>query len=384
MKVFHVEGKEIVEISSPYVFLDGDVYLIDNSDNDLAKKVFVWLGPKSSADEKAVGAWAAKILDIKDASIDIDTVVGGYEPTEFYEAIGEFNIKAGNTPGFLRHVEINAGDISYAMYRVYDADISDGSSFDDIVNENVVLSKDSLKSDDVFVLDAYHSLFVWIGANSQVGEKVAGNRLARKFDVDRARTPMIYTIREGEEPEGFFDLLDSLTGDKAIRTDDGAALTSELTDVTEVSESHAPPPLMTPTQKPAPPVVASEPAPPVVFEPESPVVSEIPPVVKQTTTQSGLLKLYFISESSEFVTDPSKSKFSAVLELNLDDKKGVLKFTPEAGLIAKRTAMRQANGICKTGYQNPDGSRVGADTKLEIIDDAIIADRLLQVGHDYR
>ena len=372
MKVFHVEGKELVEISSPYVFLDGDVYLIDNSDNDLAKKVFVWLGPKSSADEKVVGAWAAKVLDIKDASIDIDAIVGGYEPTEFFEAVGEFEIKSGDTPGFLRHVEINAEDISYAMYRVYDADISDGSSFDDIVNENVVLSKDSLKSDDVFVLDAYHSLFVWIGANSQVGEKVAGNRLARKFDVDRARTPMIYTIREGEEPKGFFDLLDSLVGDKDIRTDDGASLTDELTDVTEVAESHSPSTLVTPTQKPAPPVIASEPAPPIV--------SESAPAV----TLSGLLKLYFISETSEFVLEPGKQKVSAVLELYLDDKKGILKFPPDAGLIAKRTAMRQANGICKTGYPDEDGTRVGADTALEIVDDAVIADRLLQVGHDYR
>ncbi|MHA1450517.1 MAG: hypothetical protein ACTSP4_14000, partial [Candidatus Hodarchaeales archaeon] len=188
MKVLHVEGKELKEINEPYIFYNGDVYLIDDSDREFNKKVYIWLGSKSSTDEKAIGAWAAKILDIKDESIDIDTEVEGSESEGFKELL-TYEIRDGGIPGFLKHVEVNAEDISYAMYRVYDADIADGSSSDDIEIENVPMKRSSLISDDVFVLDAYHSLFVWIGKDSQVGEKAAGNRLARMFDVDRDRTP---------------------------------------------------------------------------------------------------------------------------------------------------------------------------------------------------
>ena len=39
---------------------------------------------------------------------------------------------------------------------------------------------------------------------------MAADRLARKFDVDRKRMPIIYTIHEGEEPKGFYDFIKEL------------------------------------------------------------------------------------------------------------------------------------------------------------------------------
>ena len=199
MKVFHVKGKDLKEVREPYEFLDGDVYLIDNS-MATPKKVFVWLGERSGADEKAVGAWAAKVLDMKDEEIDIDTEPQGSE-SDTFKGLVPFNVKTGDTPGFLRHVDMNRKDYTFALFRIRDVDLADGSSSDDIVIEKVPIHKDSLVSDDVFVLDGGENLFVWVGSQSQVGEKVAGDRLARKFDVERKRTPMIYHIREGEPEE---------------------------------------------------------------------------------------------------------------------------------------------------------------------------------------
>ncbi|MHA2238738.1 MAG: hypothetical protein ACXAB2_10280, partial [Candidatus Hodarchaeales archaeon] len=84
MRVLHVQGKKLVEISPPYEFLNGDVYMIDNSDVSagLKKKVFIWLGSQAFADDRAVGAWAAKQLDIADKEIDIDTEIEGNESAE--------------------------------------------------------------------------------------------------------------------------------------------------------------------------------------------------------------------------------------------------------------------------------------------------------------
>jgi len=74
----------------------------------------------------------------------------------------------------------------------------------------------------------------------------------------------------------------------------------------------------------------------------------------------------------------------AVLELNDDLKKAILTFTPEAGLIDRRTSQRQAQGICKTGFLLGGGKRIGVGCNLEIGSQDILSDRLLQAGHQYK
>jgi hypothetical protein len=337
MKVFHIEGKELKAMSEPYTFLNGDVYVVHAPEKE---KVYVWLGAKSCVDEKGVGAWGAKMLDFKDPDLDIDTEVEGQESSHFKETVN-FTVVEGDTPGFLKHVEVNAEDIDYSMYQVYDADIADGSSTDDIVIKNVDMNRSSLKSGDVFVLDAYHSLFVWIGKESQVGEKAAGNRLARMFDVDRDRSPMIYAIKEGSEPPEFFKLIKDLASSSDIRKD-AAKMQAEMTDVIGVAERTAPPPT-------------------------------------EHVRASNIIKLYYNNEARDFSDQPQ-----AVLELDIANSKATLSFTAEAGLIARRTAERQARGICKTGYQLSDGARVGTMFEMVVSTETAIDQRLLQQGHHYR
>ncbi|MFQ5978993.1 MAG: hypothetical protein ACE5OZ_12780 [Candidatus Heimdallarchaeota archaeon] len=227
VKVFHVQGKNLKELKNPpYSFLNGDVYLVDASELP-GKKVFVWLGSKAFCDDRAVGAWAAKVLDTKDPDIDIDSEVEGRESSDFKGLI-EFSVKEGDTPGFLKHIDTSK-KITYNLFHVYDADITDGSSSDDIEIKAVPLSRNSLKSDDVYVLDGGDDIYVWIGKNCQVGEKVAGNRLARKLDVERKRTPMVYAINEGEEPQGFYEMLEKAARDapKTGKTDTPEIHTAE-------------------------------------------------------------------------------------------------------------------------------------------------------------
>lgn len=344
MKVLHVEGKELKEVKEPYVFYNGDVYVVDTSKDTATKKVFIWLGSKCSVDERAVGAWAAKVLDFQDAEIDIDTEVDGEESADFQKLL-KFTVKDGGVPGFLKHVEVNAEDISYGMYHVFDADITDGSSSDDITIKNVPMKRSSLKSDDVFVLDAYHSLFVWVGKNSQVGEKAAGNRLARMFDVDRDRTPLVYTINEGEEPPQFFKLLDQLSSSSNIRSD-ATGVHSKLTSVVTSAERSTPPPAT-------------------------------------RTGGSKTIVLYYNTQTSDFI-ESSKGDAEAVLELDMAQNRATLKFTATASLITRRTAERQARSICKTGFLMKNGARVGILFDMVVDTNTKLDDRLLQQGHQYR
>ncbi|MFX0093244.1 MAG: hypothetical protein ACFFBD_15925 [Candidatus Hodarchaeota archaeon] len=344
MKVYHVEGKDLKEEKEPYSFFNGDVYLIDASKDTADKKVYVWLGGKCSVDERAVGAWAAKVLDFKDAEIDIDTEVEGQESAEFKELVN-FSVKEGGVPGFLKHVEVNAEDISYAMYHVYDADIADGSSTDDITIKNVPMNRSSLKSDDVFVLDAYHSLFVWVGKDSQVGEKAAGNRLARMFDVDRDRTPLVYAVNEGSEPPEFFKLIKDLAGSADIRTD-ATEIQEKITDVVEKAERTAPVPQ---------------------------VHADLPNVIK----------LNFDTQTGDFIEGSPKGEIGAILEIDRANRRASLTFAESTSLIGRRTAERQARGICRTGFQLKNGARVGTDFDMRVDTETKLDERLLQQGHHY-
>jgi hypothetical protein len=409
MRVLHVQGKNLKEINSPYEFLNGDVYVIDNSDVSvgLKKKVFIWLGSQAFADDRAVGAWAAKCLDLEDEEIDIDTEVEGNESEEF-KGLLDFVVVTGDTPGFLKHVEVNKEEISYALYRVRDIDLTDGSSSDDIVIENTPLKRESFVSDDVFVLDAFHDLYVWVGSGSQVGEKAAGNRLVRKLDVARERNPMVYNIGEGYEPKGFFELVNKLAESDDVRTDDGAAISkgitggiADLTGETQESGKLPPvsktPPIATPQPEPVttprPQVIpTSTPQPEPVTTPRPQVKPTSTPQPEPTSVDLGLdrpgttpsgktVKLYFVDKEFRELGGNEE----AVLEINDSTKTAILTFAEGTSLIAQRTAGRQARGICKSGFLLKAGYRVGKLCDLqEVKGERGIDDRLLQVGHHYR
>ena len=400
MKVLHVQGRKLVEVYSPYEFLNGDVYIIDNSDVSvgLKKKVFIWLGSQAFADDRAVGAWAAKQLDIADQEIDIDTEVEGHESEEFKGLIA-FSVVTGDTPGFLKHVEVNEEDASYALYRIRDTDLTDGSSSDDLVIESVPLVKEALKSDDVFVLDAYNDLYVWVGANSQVGEKAAGNRLVRKLDVDRARNPMVYTINEGYEPKGFFDLISNLTKSDSIR-DDAEEISKGIVGGMEDIKSVTPPPEMekppqtesiptptpvpTLTSTPEPVTSAPTPSPQPTPEPTTRDLGLAPSSSVSSTpapSSGSVFKLYFVDGGFS----EKGGNEEAILEINEAARTATLVFNEGTGLIAQRTAGRQARGICKGGFQLASSARIGIGCELqEVTGERKIHDRLLQIGHEYR
>ncbi len=204
VEVYHVQGKELKKLSGDsFEFLNGDVYLIKEG-----LRLYIWVGSKSFADDRAVGAWAAQVLDLENDDYQIRTEPEGHESEEFKQLVS-FRVVEGDTPGFLKSVPEKT--IEFRMYRIRDLDLSDLSSSDDISITEVPISKNSLDSSDVFVIDGHDVIYVWIGKDSQVGEKAAGNRLARKLDVERRRNPIVYVVHEGEEPEAFFDFIEKIS-----------------------------------------------------------------------------------------------------------------------------------------------------------------------------
>ncbi len=190
MNVYQVIRKKLKKLQEPYKFNNGDVYLVITPLN-----VWIWIGSKSYADDKAVGAWGAKVVEEGNKELLIKTISEGDEPEEF-KSILDFEVVEGDTPGFLVHFEKKA-DIDYKLLRIIQKD--DG----EIETKEVPIKMKSFKSGDTFVLDAWDDIYVWIGKDSQVREKYEAGKIARKLDVERKRKPFVYTIEEGQEPEGF-------------------------------------------------------------------------------------------------------------------------------------------------------------------------------------
>ena len=82
-------------------------------------------------------------------------------------------------------------------------------------------------------------------------------------------------------------------------------------------------------------------------------------------------------------TEGREETGEAVLIIDEATQTAKLEYSIDAGLILRRTARRQAESICKSGYLLANGKRIGSGYSLQTDEDKI-DDRLLQQGHHYR
>ena len=73
----------------------------------------------------------------------------------------------------------------------------------------------------------------------------------------------------------------------------------------------------------------------------------------------------------------------SVLILDEGTNTAKLEYSPDAGLIIRRTARRQADNIIRSGFLLANGKRIGIGFSL-IDEEEKIDERLLQEGHKYR
>ncbi|MCY3413548.1 MAG: hypothetical protein INQ03_18040 [Candidatus Heimdallarchaeota archaeon] len=91
--------------------------------------------------------------------------------------------------------------------------------------------------------------------------------------------------------------------------------------------------------------------------------------------------LSYDEKASSFL-EGNKSEASAHLEIN---EQGIAKltFSADAGLIIRRTASRQAESVCKSGFLLTTGKRVGTGAKLEVVDGDKLNEAHLREGHKF-
>ncbi len=194
--IYHVVKGELVPIKEPK-FKTGDSYVID-----LGKTIWIWIGKSSQVDEKFIAAKTAQDLDYKRRGRPkVDSCFEGEEDQELLDALGpDFKVVEGDTPSMLIHVDTSFKP-DFRMIRVQQIG-------DEIEYEKVKFSRDSLDSNDVFVVaglmgEEAMMIYTWIGKNARPKEKFYGALKSDLIDKEFREAPQTIAIYEGEETGGF-------------------------------------------------------------------------------------------------------------------------------------------------------------------------------------
>ena len=84
----------------------------------------------------------------------------------------------------------------YKLWRIHHEE-------DETFFAEVPLSRESLRSDDCYILDAWEDFYVWRGKDSSAREKFDATMIARRYDAERVGTQEMELIEEGDEPPEF-------------------------------------------------------------------------------------------------------------------------------------------------------------------------------------
>ncbi|MHA1670729.1 MAG: hypothetical protein ACTSV5_09135 [Promethearchaeota archaeon] len=201
MKIYIVNQGQLQEINKP-IFSTGDVYLIDDD-----KTIYIWIGSKCSVDEKTVGAAQARTLDQqRGGAAKIITVDQNQESRDFMTAINNMgtmkivekniaktmlkDVVTGDYAQFAEHINV--------LYRVSSEEFEGINSIKMI---QVPYKKESLDTEDSFVMDLGNKVYIWQGKACNVKEKVKAGQWARQIDADRAGLQNETIFEEGDDAE---------------------------------------------------------------------------------------------------------------------------------------------------------------------------------------
>ena len=192
---------QLQEIKDP-IFSVGDVYIVDDE-----KSIYVWIGNKCSVDEKTAGAAQARTMDQqRGGAAKIITIDQNQETPEFLKLISSMgamkivekniartmlkDVDTGDYAQFAEHVNV--------LYRVSSEEFEGINSMKMV---QVPYNKESLDTEDCFVLDLGNKVYIWQGNACNVKEKVKSGQWARQIDAERAGLQNETIFEEGDDTE---------------------------------------------------------------------------------------------------------------------------------------------------------------------------------------
>lgn len=190
-RMFHVQKQSNRSISCKEVSMkkdklkSGDVFIIDNG-----LKIYQWNGSECTHDEKFKAA--QEVMKIKEGrNADVTTC--------------EENSTSPNHPAMmlLKDEESKAkADVPEGERKMFEVSDEDGSlDMEEVEGE---ISKDKLKSENVFVINTGDHVYCWVGGGASIDERKNGLTYACNY-INKTETPWlpVSVVAEGAENEAF-------------------------------------------------------------------------------------------------------------------------------------------------------------------------------------
>ncbi|KAA0186183.1 Severin [Fasciolopsis buskii] len=173
-------------------FYNGDSYIVLNvyeKEKKLLYDVHFWIGKSSTQDEYGTAAYKTVELDtLLDGACVQHREVEGHESNLFKSYFPNLRILNGGIESGFRHVTPNEYQPRLLHFCLQDRKL--------VVMQEVDLSANSLKSDDVFILDLGSSAYQWNGRNSNKEERYSAAQFMSQLQHERLGKCKGYVLDE--------------------------------------------------------------------------------------------------------------------------------------------------------------------------------------------
>ncbi|NXW40621.1 VILI protein, partial [Nyctiprogne leucopyga] len=192
-RLFHVQGTN--EYNTKAFEVPARASSLNSNDVFVLKTpscCYLWYGKGCSGDEREMGKMVADIISKAEKPV----IAEGQEPPEFWVALGGKSQYANSK-------RLQEENLSVTP-RLFECSNKTGTF---LATEIVDFTQDDLEEDDVYLLDTWDQLFLWIGKGAYESEKEAAAVMAQEYlrsdpsgrDLD---TPII-VVKQGYEPPTF-------------------------------------------------------------------------------------------------------------------------------------------------------------------------------------
>ncbi|TKS92859.1 Macrophage-capping protein [Collichthys lucidus] len=200
--VWRVEKMKAVLLDPSMVgaFYNGDSYLVLENRGESGADLHMWIGEKSSKDERVACAMLATQLDNFLAGDPVQhRQVQGNESPEFMALFPRgVSYKEGGVESGFRRTQ-GSGTV-HRLYQI--------KGKRNIRAKEVELSWSSFNKGDCFILDLGEIIVSWIGSQANIFEKQKVREIASLIrDTDRHGKARIVDTNEGDEPEEMLNVL---------------------------------------------------------------------------------------------------------------------------------------------------------------------------------
>lgn len=200
-RLLHIKGRKNVRVAQVPLSRDSlnseDVFVLDSG-----LVIYNWIGSKANSYERFKGGSTSKALrDERNGGIKIIDLEENDDNTDFWALLG------GKGP-VKQKSDFHDNDVHTQkfLYQLSDAIIrKEESQRGELSMKEVGFKKESLNSDDVFIIDQASEIILWIGKGASSDEKKNSMKMALKYieTHSRPKHTRICIMNEGNELENF-------------------------------------------------------------------------------------------------------------------------------------------------------------------------------------